>query len=57
MPKYSYKCEECGATFEYLTFESYENSENAECPNCSANGKRIWGGGSFTIFGCPNTKG
>ena len=56
MPKYSYKCDECGSSVELLIIMG-EDKDSQACPECGNKLERVWGGGGFTIFGCPNTKG
>ena len=56
MPQYSYKCKECGSSAELMIIMG-EDKDNQTCPECGAKLERVWGGGGFTIFGCPNTKG
>lgn len=42
MPLYSYKCTQCGHSFELLT--SIERRDEAACPKCGAKGARTYRG-------------
>jgi len=39
MPLYEYKCEQCGEEFEEV--KSFREKDNAECPKCSAQAKKL----------------
>ena len=48
MPRYDYRCEDCGHSFEYS--QSMKDDPLTECPECKGKVKRLIGTGAGIIF-------